>query len=372
MSLYSFKKTKVGRIIWEYYMVAKKPYVACKNLIKVRKLKNVVQSHTKNIFFCGVCETSNMGDLVQTYCIRSWLLENYREYNLIELRTSLIMDCKQLVKMLNKVVGSKDIFFFQSGYNTHDLGGREDLMHQKIMMEFPENYMIMMPQTVYFKSEERKEQCSKIYNGHKKLFFFARDYQSLKISEKMFPDIQVSFLPDIVSSLIGHVSIPKIEKQGILLCRRYDIEQFYTEEDYKKIEQRLSKFDNVNVEDTIVTVRNNAIAKDIEKYMDEMIMFFSKYKLVVTDKFHGLIFSLIANTPVVVLRTKDHKVTGGYELFHKSYPDYVFFADSYDEIEAHVEHILCDGVQYKLGPYYYNTYYKDLRNQIETWRRNKL
>ncbi|NAL19843.1 hypothetical protein GUB24_25350, partial [Escherichia coli] len=96
-----------------------------------------------------------------------------------------------------------DIVFFQSGYNTHDLGGREDLMHQLIMTEFPKTEMIMLPQTVFFKSETRREQAARVYNDHHKLLFFARDPVSEQYARNMFPDIHVELYPDIVTSLIG-------------------------------------------------------------------------------------------------------------------------------------------------------------------------
>ena len=96
-----------------------------------------------------------------------------------------------MIRLMKERIRANDIIFFQSGYNTHDLGGREDLMHQLIIQEFPETEMIMLPQTVFFRSEERKRQASQIYNQHRRLLFFARDPVSEKLAKAMFPDTQV-------------------------------------------------------------------------------------------------------------------------------------------------------------------------------------
>jgi exopolysaccharide biosynthesis predicted pyruvyltransferase EpsI len=35
---------------------------------------------------------------------------------------------------------------------------------------------------------------------------------------------------------------------------------------------------------------------------------------VVTDRFHGVIFAVLAGTPVVALRSKDHKIEAGLQM----------------------------------------------------------
>lgn len=50
----------------------------------------------------------------------------------------------------------------------------------------------------------------------------------------------------------------------------------------------------------------------------------SHYKVVITDRYHGTIFSLIANTPVIIIKSTDHKVTTGADWFKGIYDDYVY------------------------------------------------
>ncbi len=51
-------------------------------------------------------------------------------------------------------------------------------------------------------------------------------------------------------------------------------------------------------------------------------------KLIITDRYHGTILSLVAGTPVIVIKTTDHKVTTGAEWFRGVYDDYVYLAES--------------------------------------------
>ena len=164
-----------------------------------------------------------------------------------------------LIDIMKKVIKKSDFIVFQSGYNTHDLGGNEDIMHQMVITAFPEIKMIMLPQTVYFQSEERKNQCSKIYDAHKNLLFFARDPVSEAYAKQMFPSLRVILFPDIVTSLIGTYDHSTSERKGVYLCRRKDVEQYYTEEDYSRIKSILSKFDDVEVSDTIIKASNKDI-----------------------------------------------------------------------------------------------------------------
>ena len=323
----------------------------------------------RHIFYCGVCESSNMGDMAQTYCTLRWLQKNFPDYEVIVCNTSVFMEPKcHLVDTIRSMAKADDFIVFQSGYNTHDLGGNEDLMHQTVISAFPDMQILMLPQTVYFRSEARKKQCATVYNAHKKMLFLARDPVSYESAREMFPDLCVRLFPDIVTSLIGYFD-GETQRKRIYLCRRKDVEQFYTEEDLAAFERALRNVDSdVDVSDTILSASNKEIFADLEGFVQRIVKRFSEYRLVVTDKYHGLIFSLVANTPVIVLKTKDHKVTSGYEWFQKIYPDRVFYADSVEECEILAREILKSPSYTALDPYFDREYYSKLFDAWNKWR----
>lgn len=366
-----FRKTKVGQLIWPIIRLVNEPSRVKKGMPHVEQAIIQSEKYSKRIFYCGICETSNMGDIAQTYCALNWLQQNYPDYGIVLCKTSVLMEPRcNFIKKLKEIAKKEDIVVFQSGYNTHDIDGYEDLMHQKVIKAFPNNEVLMLPQTVYFISDERKKKCSEVYNAHKRMLFLARDHKSEIIAQEMFPDLTVKLFPDIVTSLVGYTENIGNKRNGIYLCRRHDVEQYYVDEDYKSFEKALSKFDKVTISDTVITASNSEIFSNLKKYMDDIIDYFGSFRLVVTDKFHGLVFSLVSNTPVIVLRTKDHKVTSGYEWFSKIYPETVYFADNIDQIKEISNRILTSYEYGILDNYFDREYYQKLRIYIEEWENN--
>ena len=215
------QNSPIGKVVWPFLIQIKLKEQTWKRKKDVAKIYHQALKTDKHIFYCGVCESSNMGDIAQTFCTLNWMKDNYPDYQVFICNTSIFRDPKcDLIGTMRKVIKPTDIIFFQSGYNTHDLGdGREDLMHQMVIQALPDNEIIMLPQTVYFQTNERREKCSKVYNAHKKMLFFSRDLISQKYAEEMFTDLTVKLYPDIVTSLIGY---PKenADRKGIYLCRR--------------------------------------------------------------------------------------------------------------------------------------------------------
>lgn len=92
---------------------------------------------------------------------------------------------------------------------------------------------------------------------------------------------------------------------------------------------------------------------------------YSKYKVVITDRYHGTIFSLVACTPVIVLKTTDHKVITGAEWFKGIYDDYLFRAESLEEAYIKLKDTITLRHEYKLKPYFKAEYYDKLKAEIE-------
>lgn len=332
--------------------------------IKNTKKKNAANDHQK-IFYFGIPEHSNLGDLAQYYCIKRYFKKYYSDYAVTEIFTRNYLDNSfGLRDYLKSAIKPNDLIFFQSGYCTQDLGGREDFMHQAVIQDFPENPMIMLPQTIYFRDENRKKLASHIYDAHKKLFFMARDQISYEMAKNMFPHIYVESYPDIVTTLIGQYEY-SFERNGVLFCIRNDSEKFYSDEE---IDSLIKHFDGVaecSRLDTTIREEPEVIRNKLQKYIEGYFEKFAHYKLVITDRYHGTIFSLISNTPVIVIQTKDHKVKTGVDWFKKPYGRQAFLANTLDEAKNLADKIL-DGYEYKKNSdFFEKEYYEKLRDKIE-------
>ena len=61
-------------------------------------------------------------------------------------------------------------------------------------------------------------------------------------------------------------------------------------------------------------------------------------KLVITDRLHGMIFAAVSETPAIVIRNYNHKVSGSFEWI-KSLP-YIKYADSVEEVLTEMPEML--------------------------------
>ncbi|MCK4983261.1 MAG: polysaccharide pyruvyl transferase family protein [Victivallaceae bacterium] len=316
------------------------------------------------IFYLGIVEHSNLGDLAQYYCIKRWIRSNYPDIDVIEFETSTVVDDRfGFIDKLRKVLMDDDIIFFQSGYTTQDLGGNHDLMHRIIIDNFPQTQIVMMPQTIFFQSHERRQLTAESYNQAKHLLFLARDRISYEEALRMFPDITVKLFPDIVTTLIGHYYYD-YQRDGILFCCRNDSEKFYSDGQIIDLRKQLDKLMPTDMTDTSLPVKHKTICRDLQHYIEAEIERYAHYKLIITDRYHGTIFSLIANTPVIVIKTTDHKVTTGVEWFRGIYDDNVFLAESLEQVYDLAKSILSKEYSYRLKPFYEEKYYNKLKSLV--------
>ena len=335
-----------------------KNYTELRHILKNRKKE-------KRVYYLGLPTHSNLGDLAQGVCINKWLQKHYKDYEIIGLRTvDIVARFGGILNLLAENVKDNDLIVFQSGYTTTDLGGDSDRMHRMVIQKLPHTKMVMMPQTVFFKHKSREELTSKVYNRATRLLFLARDSISYEAAKRMFPDVTVEKYPDIVTSLIGTINFES-KRDGILFCCRDDEEKFYSDDIIADMVKACSLYSRVHITDTTKYVENNEILNDPESWIMKEIERYSHYKVIITDRYHGTIFSLIAGTPVVILRTTDHKVVTGADWFEGIYDQYVHLAQTPEHALSIVNHILNCDFNYTLESYFQKEYYDKLPELIQ-------
>lgn len=76
-------------------------------------------------------------------------------------------------------------------------------------------------------------------------------------------------------------------------------------------------------------------------------------------------FALIANTPVIILKTTDHKVVTGADWFEGVYEDYVYVVNDLEEASQVAQQIVTGFEYRKLPSYFKEKYYDRLKDIIE-------
>lgn len=330
-------------------------------LLKYKYSKNISEGLKKQIpiiYYCGIPAHGNLGDLAQGVCIRRWLKKNYPKYHVTEIETDSLVNTEfSCLKKLKKAFNDEEDFVvFQSGYTTTDLGGFADPMHQAVIQALPNARILMMPQTIFFQTEKRKELCSKVYNGHTKMLFLARDNVSFEMAKEMFPDLNIACYPDIVTTLIGTIE-SKQNREGIIFCLRNDTEKYYSDEELAVLSNKCKAFASIDRTDT---TKGKEAVKEAEKFIFSEIEYYSKFKVMITDRYHGTILSLVAGTPVIIIKTTDHKVVTGAEWFKGVYDDYVYLAKDLNEAYELAKQIYSRKEYKTLESYFEENYYDKL------------
>ena len=321
----------------------------------------------RRIYYLGITNHVNLGDLGQHYCILNWIKNNYPDYQLEKFEADPVVYGKNhFIEIFKSIYRPEDVIVFQSGYTTQDLGGYHNLMHEMIAEALPEARILMLPQTIYFKNENNKQHTARILNSAKRMLFLARDFVSFETAKQMFPNVKVEAFPDIVTTLIGTLHYNNM-RDGVCLCTRNDGEKLYSKAEIDALETRLTSSGfAVKQKDTQSNASLFEIRRNLQKHIESEIESYSHFKVTITDRYHGTIFSLCAGTPVVIIKTTDHKVTTGADWFKGVYDDYVYVAEDLEDAYKKAQTLLTKNMDYHLQPYFKVHYYDHLKSIFET------
>lgn len=326
-------------------------------------LKKMRHIH-KRIFLCGVPMHKNMGDQAQCYCIKLWCQDNYPDYTLVCLPTWPFYE-KAFQKQIKKEIREDDMIFIQSGYCTSERH-YDHVMHRFLVKSFPQIPILIFPQTVNFFDESEGYKTGGIYKKHPRLLFLARDKKSHFSAIRYFGKAEL--FPDIVTTLIGSSKLD-MQRNGVLFCIRNDTERKFSQEEIDQLFEKMKKEGlRCDMTDTNSDLSFEQLQLHFPKELYRIIEKFASYQVVITDRYHGTIFSLIANTPVVVIPTNDHKVKTGTEWFKGVYDGNFYNADSLEEAKMIAIKLVSENKPINNPSYFQEKYYDTLREKFEKVR----
>lgn len=365
---YIRRNEKVKEFLAPFY----KGYIYCKEYNRnkcyaigaIKKLLEVDITQKRIWYFC-VPTHSNLGDQAQACCIEKYFRKFFSDHIVFKLSNNAFDFYEEKILMiLKEKIKETDLIFFQSGYTFTGIHPYEN-MHRKIVENFPYNKIVFLPQTVKFKNQKILENVQNFYGKYDNIYFFARDKISYDIYKSIFPEHRnVHCFPDIVTTEIGNYDFNNNERNGILLCVRNDVEKLYSFQEISLFKEKLQKIAKVSLSDTNSETKENSL-KEYWKKIEETIDDYAQYQVIITDRYHGTIFALIANTPVIILKTTDHKVVTGADWFEGVYEDYVYVVNDLEEA-SQVDQQIVTGFEYrKLPSYFKEKYYDRLKDIIE-------
>mgnify|MGYP005751245411 CR=1 FL=1 len=260
----------------------------------------------KNIYLIGSEDFGNVGDHQIALSELKFLKQIFPQNTIIELPASIYFLCHNKIK---EMIKKDDLIFLTGGGNFGNEYKYAQEIRRDIVGKFRDNYILIFPVTIFYTNDDdgEKEKAidKKLFNRNN-LLILSRDRYSFELSENMFPKAMHKLMPDIVFTEKRELSK---NKEGYLFCFRDDLESNLKPEERKYIE-RYAERQEKKVEWLDTQFKKNISISKRETCLDYIMKKFSDSELVITDRLHGVIFSVINNTPCIALRNYNYKIDG--------------------------------------------------------------
>lgn len=291
----------------------------------------------KKIIIMGIPHHGNIGDNAIAIAEEELIKKFFPQYKLYMMQEKYLNICANRVK---NFISNEDIILLHGGGNIGDTYERPEKGRREVIKSFPNNKIIIFPQTAYFSDTEKgKEELNKskeIYNNHKNLIILAREEKTYEFMKKNFCNCKIYLTPDIVMTL----NKSKLSnREGALLLFRTDTEKTLESSNIEKIKEiAKSKFgkyimSDMNLGSGIVDIGG----KKREEVLNNKFQQFQTAQIAITDRLHGMIFAAITETPCIVFGNFNHKISESYKWLQNL--EYIQFCNNMEEIEQAIEKV---------------------------------
>ena len=271
------------------------------------------------VLFISTPTHGNLGD-------QAIVLAQKKIFEDIGLRKNVIEICKSdyflAASFLSMLLANDALIVIDGGGNVGTLWIEEEYKMRDIIKRFPQNPIVIFPQTAYFEDTDfgkaELQKAAEVYQAHENLTVFCRDQSTFNLFREKMPKVNTFFVPDTVLYL--HPKTLSQKSGTILFCLRDDKEKCSTLSDLRQSIENILAEKAFSCRDTSTVIQRKVTARNREEILREKWEEFASANLIITDRLHGMIFSAIVGTPCIALDNVSRKVSGGqYWLKHLPY-----------------------------------------------------
>lgn len=324
----------------QYYEVKNRIKDIIVSICTYRKhLDEVSQLPQKSVILWGTPDYGNLGDQAIAHAEVEFVKEELEVSNIFIVPEKKCME--YIYPMKKFAYKKKMLFLLQGGGNMGEMYAFQERCRQMLIKKIKNSSLVVFPQSVDFVCGSRKHKKAKnIYQNNANLSLYARDKITYQRMKDLFPKCNILLVPDIVTIL--DKSEKKQKREGVLFCLRSD--QELNKNSKREIDQLFKFLENNKM--MMLDTYNTDFASEFheqEKLLEEFWGKMRGAKLVVTDRLHGMIFSMITNTPCVAFDNSTRKVSGFYRTWFADIPGIFMYDHNFDQMIEFVENVLkCD------------------------------
>ena len=250
------------------------------------------------------------------------------------------------IEELKQKITPNTTILLHGGGNFGDLYPQHQKIRETVVQTFPNNRVIVLPQTLFYKSKETLEKSATLFAQHSDCHLLARDERTAKTFEQFSTNVYLS--PDMAHELYGTLPTKNTQSGNALYFLRKDIEASDIEKNItaqlpagshiKDWEDMLSERDDLVLAVTWrlakfakrhqLTGLKNLVHRFWKAYtrciIKRVAKTFLSYDNITTTRLHGHIFSCLLEIPNVVCDNSYGKNTGYANLWTKTL-DFVAF-----------------------------------------------
>ncbi|MFR3328875.1 MAG: polysaccharide pyruvyl transferase family protein [Odoribacter splanchnicus] len=279
-----------------------------------RKISEIHQKYGKAIILMATPVHGNLGDHAIVYAEQCFLKEEVPEGKIVEVSNDKYLISKRAIR---KYIFRDDVIIIDGGGNLGTLWPWEDDKISEIIDMYRNNPVVVFPQTCFYDDSEvaaqRLSKNNAIYGHADKLWISLRDRKSYNFCISHFGNVKFLSVPDIVLYLSNRNLVPATERNGVLLCFRKDREKIISTKEEDKLRTFMTEADIPYKETS--TVKEYPVDRNTRKgELQNLWKEFAGARLVITDRLHAMVFSVITHTPCLAVDNVSRKVSGVYEL----------------------------------------------------------
>lgn len=314
-----FQRMSISKLV---FYTAYTVFSLCKlTLLKARILSSKKQGMS---FLVMTPEHGNLGDHAIAEAEETLLGKNHINCFEVTGKSLLLLQRRGKLSIFD---GSKIVI--NGGGNLGTIWPEYEGLIQDIFLSNPNSKILLMPSTVFYDGTEFGEyvadRSSKVINSHKNGMLFARERYSYEVMKRMYRNVWLS--PDVVFTM--NKCKDRTDREGCVLCFRSDRERILSSDEEKKIQEMAGDFYK-KVTPSDMDLKTGISNRQRDRELNRKLELFASSELVITDRLHGMLFSVITGTPCLLLGSMSPKIEGSFQWVSEL--GYVFYAHDAEEL----------------------------------------